>query len=162
MTPKSASPPPRLSLTQVQDWVGPVAYRRGQWYHRQGRITHPRYLGHELRALCRGQAREPYRVQARLGPRGVLAASCTCPAGRDGRCKHVAALLLLWVADPEVFAPTLPVAQRLRTWSREALIALITAWVERYPDLEAWIPLFEPPASSPPTTSPDMDKDTDC
>ena len=142
-----SSPLPRLDPTQIRAWVGPEAYRRGRWYYRQGRVRHPRRYGAELRALCQGQASEPYRVQVRLGSDGVAAARCTCPVGGQGRCKHVAAVLILWTAEPDAFAPTPPVAERLASWDRAALIALVEALIDRHPDLEAFLPLFQPPAA---------------
>jgi len=152
-------PLPRLHVRLVQEWVGASVYRRGQWYHRQGRVLHARRQGRELRALCQGQAREPYRVWVRLDDHGIAEASCTCPAGRQGRCKHVAAVLLLWVAEPEAFPPSPDVAARLASWPRSALVALILGMIDRYPDLEAFIPLYQP---APSLDTRDMDKGSDC
>jgi len=151
--------PPRLHAALVQEWVGPVAYRRGQWYYRQGRVTHARRQGRELRALCQGQAREPYRVWVRLDDHGIVEAACTCPVGRDGRCKHVAAVLLRWVAEPEAFPQSPDIATRLAPWPRSALIALIVAMVDRYPELESLIPVYQPSNISSLRT--DVDKDLD-
>jgi hypothetical protein len=55
----------------------------------------PRVLRIALR--CVGSAAQPYRVTATLTTSGGIAASTgSCPVG--GRCKHVAALLLAWLA----------------------------------------------------------------
>ncbi len=156
-----SSAPPRLHAGQVQAWVGPAAYRRGLWYQRQGRVRAPRRHGWELRALCQGQAREPYRVRVRLGPHGVAQASCTCPAGREGRCKHVAAVLLHWVATPDAFPPVPSVAQRLASWDRAALVRLIEAMVDRDPELEALIAVYQPTSTATNPAS-SMDKAPDC
>jgi hypothetical protein len=56
-----------------------------------------------LKARCRGTLPEPYRVWATLDERRVVVASCSCPVGATGRCKHVGALLLAWKYQPDRF-----------------------------------------------------------
>ncbi len=140
---------PSLDARAVQQWVGPNAFKRGQWYQRQGRVLHPRREGWRLKAWCQGQAREPYRVEVRLTPAGIGEAWCTCPAGRDGRCKHVAAVLLHWLAHPGQFRPASVYRQSLARWPREHLLRLVRAMLARHPDLEDLLPLYAPPSARP-------------
>lgn len=56
-----------------------------------------------MRALCWGTAPEPYEVKVMLGENEVLSAECTCPYDWGGACKHVVALLLTYIHQPEAF-----------------------------------------------------------
>lgn len=135
---------------QIRQWVGESTYRRGMQYVREGRLRHLRRQGSVLEALCQGQAILPYQVWARLGPRGeVLQARCTCPVGSDGRCKHVAAMLILWDEQPENFKPAPPLAELLAQWEKEDLIRLILRMVRRYPDLAIWVQAENDQTSQP-------------
>ncbi len=129
----------------IREWVGATASQRGQGYVAQGKVLQPRRSGMLLKALCQGQAVEPYRVWVRLGEgeEPIVAARCTCPVGGEGRCKHVAAVLHLWRASPEAFAPEPPLAAQLMTWSQADLVALICRMVERDPDLRALVALHD-------------------
>ncbi len=125
---------------EIRRWVGETAYRRGAAYMREGRVKHPRQHGRVLEALCQGSAVLPYQVWVRLGEAGdILRARCTCPAGSEGHCKHVAAVLLLWHTRPEAFAPAPPLAAMLSQWEKDDLIRLILRMVARYPDLALWV-----------------------
>ncbi len=130
---------PTLSEKTILAWVGKSAYQRGLRYVREGRVQHPRRMGNVLKALCRGQAIEPYRVEVRLGEDEIVAARCTCPAGSAGRCKHIAAALILWHTQPEAFAAAPPLAAFLQRQSPQTLIRLILKMVERYPDLAEFV-----------------------
>jgi len=135
----------RLEDKTIIAWVGEAAYRRGKRYVQEGRVLHPRREDKVLLAQCRGQAIEPYRVRVRLGKEGILAARCTCPVGVEGRCKHVAATLLLWQHHAEAFRPLPPLIATLQKWNKKALVALIVQMIERDPDLRE---LIHPPSES--------------
>jgi hypothetical protein len=87
----------------IQNRLGLGAYRRAQGYHRSGAIQGATRDGMTLRARCKGSTPEPYRVWVTLDERRVVVASCSCPVGATGRCKHVGALLLEWRSRPETF-----------------------------------------------------------
>jgi uncharacterized Zn finger protein len=91
---------PGLTQTDISAWVGEPAFARSRSYGE--RLIDQRRTGLVLKARCQGSSAQPYRVAATLGPSGGIAAStCSCPVG--GRCKHVAALLLAWLAAPDAF-----------------------------------------------------------
>lgn len=138
-----------LSDKTILAWVGKKAYQRGARYVREGRVLQPRRMGNVLKSLCRGQAIEPYRVEVRLGEDEIIAARCTCPAGSTGRCKHVAATLILWHTQPEAFTAAPPLAVFLQQQSPQTLIRLILKMVERYPDLAEFVFLEAAEEESP-------------
>lgn len=130
---------PRLSREAIRHWVGAVAARRGLAYYRAGRLTALRRHGTTLLALCQGQAVEPYRVRVTLDSddaQGIRQARCTCPAGHDGHCKHVAALLWAWHHRPQDFRTPQPLAPRLHRLPRRDLVHLIGLLLEHAPHLD--------------------------
>ena len=128
---------------KIRRWVGESAYQRGRRYVREGRVLAPRRQDAWLKALCQGHAIEPYQVQVRLGgEEGILQARCTCPAGSEGRCKHVAAVLILWHTQPQAFREAPPLREFLTQEDKDTLIALILRMVERHPDLAETIFLW--------------------
>ena len=89
-----------------------------------------------LKASCLGSSVLSYRVQATLDEVGIADAECSCPVGNGGHCKHVAALLLAWLDNPESFAQIADTQTALEQRSKPELIALVRQMLQRYPDLE--------------------------
>lgn len=115
------------------------SFNRGRTYFRQGHIVDSVLRDGAIEAQCHGSEYLPYRVQASLLPHGEKGenprdVSCSCPRG--GFCKHIVALLLTWVHNPQWFDTRPSVADLLAGKSRDDLVALIERMVQRYPDLE--------------------------
>jgi len=77
---------------------------------------------------------------------GVRVASCTCPYDWGGDCKHIVALLLMYILQPDEFSEQKSVNDLLAGLEKEALIALILHLVERDPDLYDVLELAIPAA----------------
>jgi hypothetical protein len=135
---------PKLTEADIRRWTGDQSFARGSRYFSDGAIRNPRLAGSTLKAQCQGSQIQPYGVQATLGSRDILAANCSCPIGSGGHCKHVAALLLTWLDDPDEFVCVEDLATNLDRRSKADLIALIGKMVERHPDLEMLIELPVP------------------
>jgi tetratricopeptide (TPR) repeat protein len=135
---------PDLTVREIQDWVGPASFSRGENYFYKEAIIEPRRQGMTLKASCLGSYAPSYRVQATLVQDGIAEAKCSCPVGEGGHCKHVAALLLAWVYDPETFEESVEVETSLELRSKPELIALIRQMLQRYPDLEYLLKLPSP------------------
>jgi uncharacterized Zn finger protein len=127
---------PNLSVTDIQAWVGSRSFSRGQSYFRQGAIFEPRRQGMTLKARCLGSSAPSYWVEVTLDDEGIVEAECSCPVGAGGHCKHVAALLLTWLDDPQAFHESANLETDLEQRSKPELIALIRQMLKRYPDLE--------------------------
>ncbi|NPA05910.1 MAG: hypothetical protein GXO54_00700 [Chloroflexi bacterium] len=131
---------PALTEQAIRAWLADDdVWRRGDAYRRAGRVRLPRRSAHGLRAVVYGQAVAPYRVWIRIDAQGIQRAQCTCPVGRDGRCKHVAAVLSLWLHQPGAFLPLPDWAHRLRDWPAERLRAFAVQVLTRCPEAEAWL-----------------------
>ncbi|MCI0699665.1 MAG: SWIM zinc finger family protein [Planctomycetia bacterium] len=125
---------PLLNLDAARSWVGDFEIGKGRPYA-DAAVTGTIRSRDTLHACVKGTRTRPYRVQVRIGSGVVASAFCGCPVGEEGRCKHVAAVLLAHVEDPRRFAelddPEANLAQR----DKAELIALIFAMLERTPEL---------------------------
>ncbi len=121
----------------VRAFVGDGAFERALEYVRDGAVFDARRQGDTLRGACEGQSAESYDVRATVSPNGEMsAAACTCPVGADGRCKHVAALLLTFARTPGDFVVVDDVDAALAKRSRAELMAVIRQMVRQRPELE--------------------------
>lgn len=129
--------PGRLTLRAVRDWAGDHEVGKGRPYAEDGAVTNTVRQGDTLKANVRGSRDKPYRAWAEVRDGEVVAADCSCPVGDGGRCKHVAALLLAYLADPDQFQEVQDLDASLRGRDKAELIALIKQMVRRAPDLES-------------------------
>ena len=135
---------PSFSASDVQHRVGQASFDRGRRYFRDRAIFDVRREGRTLKAACHGSLPDPYYLHVTFDEGGITEADCSCPVGDGGFCKHVAALLLTWLADPDVFVETEPVDQALQRRSKEDLIGLIRLMLTRHPELEDLVAMPSP------------------
>ena len=95
----------------------------------------------DLRAQCEGSDYEPYQVSATLTKSGIGETSCTCPYDYGGICKHIVALLLTYVHEPQMFRSIPPITTLLAGCSQKELIALIGEMIKREPELLSLVEL---------------------
>lgn len=131
----------KLSEADIRTWVGEQSFSRRRSYTRDGSLLNLRRQGNTLKAQCIGSVAQPYRVEAMLGQTGIDAARCSCPVGDGGHCKHVAALLLVWLKQPDSFTQIEEIAATLNKFSKEELIALVIRMIDRHLDLETLLQL---------------------
>lgn len=124
---------PRLSEAKVRQLASAQSFERGQNYYSNEAILEPVRQGMTLRAQCEGSEDESYDVSATLNQHGVATVSCTCSYDWGGACKHIVALLLTYIHDPQAFRVVPPLETLLATCSRETLMAMIDEMVQREP-----------------------------
>jgi len=145
---------PVLSEKDIRLRCGVQSLERGRGYFQNGALADTRRQGSTLRARCTGTAEAPYRVWVAFHSHGIASARCSCPIGHTGTCKHVSALLVNWLEQPEDFPPTEELHQSIERRAKGELVALLTHIFQRYPDLEDLLTLPVPGAESPPTIDP--------
>jgi tetratricopeptide (TPR) repeat protein len=135
-----------LSEADIQARTDDASFRKGYDYYLHHALVEPILSESVLRAFCHGSSGDPYRVEATLLPAGEKSthqwatADCSCP--REGFCKHLVALLLVWVHQPERFVVRSRLMGRLSAKSREELLALLEQLVQRQPDIEPMVELL--------------------
>lgn len=126
---------PRLTEAQVRALANEKSFERGRSYYQGGAIVEPLRQGLELRAECEGSEYEPYQISVRLGAKGVAETSCTCPYDWGGICKHIVALLLAYVHNPQAFRVIEPLDKMLAGKNKDELIAIIQDMLRHRPEL---------------------------
>ena len=112
-----------LTEEQISKLADGSSFGRGVDYYESGNICNPVRLGKELRGECYGSREQPYKIRVVLREGGVDDASCSCPRG--GFCKHIVALLLQYVHEPDSFENIQSLNITLARKSKEELIAVI-------------------------------------
>ncbi len=140
-----------LTEEYIRQLADGQSFERGMNYYTGGNIRYPLRQGMELSGECYGSQWKPYRVRVVLSNNGIREASCTCPRG--GFCKHIVALLLTYVHEPDSFKVLTSLDAMLARLSREELISLIGDMVQREPSLSAVVDLAVATAGG---RSPDM------
>jgi tetratricopeptide (TPR) repeat protein len=132
---------PTIGEQEIRQRVGDRSFQLGRSYYRDGAISGGRRQGTTLKALCRGSRPQPYRVEVTFADSGISDADCSCPVGDGGCCKHVAAMLLTWLARPESFVEVEALDASLERRDKPELIALVKQMLRRHPDLETLLEL---------------------
>ena len=128
----------KLTEELIHEQTTDRSYERGREYYLAGAIYSPVWQttpgGIALTSRCSGSS-DHYSLRVELDENGIISTSCTCPYDGDGDCKHIVALLLKYLNQPEKFSEQKSVAELLSGLDKESLIAMITRLVKRDPDL---------------------------
>jgi len=127
---------PTINEQDIRDLVGDASIQRGQQYYRRGAIFETRRQGLALKARCEGSRSTAYHVEVTFNSKEIDSTDCSCPIG--GYCKHVVALLLTWLNDPEEFTEQQDIDAVLEGRSKAELILLIKLMLHKEPELE-WL-----------------------
>lgn len=105
LSPK-AKMPGELRRFDIEQIFGRSVVERGEPYLSHHTLFLRQRSGTRLSASCKGSSNPPYHMHAVVTPLGSLTSSrCSCPVGKEGRCKHLAAMLLSWLQEPSAFSP---------------------------------------------------------
>jgi uncharacterized Zn finger protein len=114
-----------LTPAMIHDVADPEVFARGRSYLQQGAVTNLDRSSDRITAQVYGSDIEPYRVRVKIGPSGIEETHCTCPYDWGGACKHVVAVLLACLEQPESLAESSPLEARLSALDVEELRALL-------------------------------------
>lgn len=138
--------PVQLTEAIIRALCTPQSFERGRQYYRSGAIYNTAQQGNILIGESEGSSAPSYRLRVELDEGGVRSASCTCPYGMGGYCKHVVALLLAYLYEPEEFIQRVSVNDLLADLNRDELAELIVNMVSRDPVLYDWLEIAIPAA----------------
>jgi uncharacterized Zn finger protein len=129
----------KLSEKIIRERAVEQSFQKGLAYYLSGAIYEPTWQsipnGIMLMAFCEGSSAPSYQLSVKLDAEGVRSASCTCPYDWGGDCKHIVALLLTYLRQPEKFTVQKSVTELLSGLEKDALAEVIIRLVERNPDL---------------------------
>ena len=140
----------QLTEKQIRERASDQSFRKGRDYYESGAIYNLARQstpgGVTLTAQCEGSSAPSYRLHVELDGGGVRSAACTCPYDWGGDCKHIVALLLMYIHEPDEFSEQKSVNELLAGLEKDALVALILRLVECDPDLYDVLELAIPAA----------------
>lgn len=116
---------PHLDKLTIQNYVGLSSFHKGEKYVLNQAIRQGKLKNRLLTAVCQGQEFDPYRVEVIFNGDGIQQSHCSCPVGAAGKCKHVAALLMAWIDNPEIFTEWEAIKHNLESYDSSTLLELI-------------------------------------
>jgi len=139
---------PRLTIELIKASCSQRSFERGEEYYRNGAIVRPNlYVSEEdsvviLTAECEGTSDQNYKVSVFLSEDGISNANCSCPYDWGGYCKHIVALLLVYLNERERFSEEAgappdfgEIVAKLIDQEKENLVLLILAFLKEEPEL---------------------------
>ena len=130
-----AMEPPEITQYQIQERCTEQSYMRGLDYFHSGAISNPTFHDYTLSGTCEGTDIEPYRVTVELTPTGIADADCSCLYDWGGDCKHIVALLLTYVHEPDAILSLEPLLTALAEKPKSNLLQVISELLKRAPEL---------------------------
>jgi uncharacterized Zn finger protein len=91
----------KLSEASIRRHTTAKILERGESYYHSGAVSALIQRGNTLQAQVQGNEVHPYRVICSFDDSGIKQANCTCPYDFGGWCKHIVAVLLLSLRQPE-------------------------------------------------------------
>lgn len=126
---------PHITSDQIQDRCTPQSFERGEEYFYDGAIGNPVLHDWTLSATCQGTDPTPYRVSVELMPTGIATTDCSCPYDWGGDCKHIVALLLTYMHEPEEICSVDTLLTTLAEKPKTRLLRVISELLKRAPTL---------------------------
>ena len=136
---------PQLTIELIQTFCSQQSFERGEEYYRNGAIISP--MLHQstdrqrtiLTAECEGTSDKNYRVAVFLLKDGISDAKCSCPYDWGGYCKHIVALLLVYLNEQEKLSSDgqeadsdfCQIAAKLIAQDKEDLVVLLLAMLNQ-------------------------------
>jgi uncharacterized Zn finger protein len=130
---------PRLTEANIRGLATPQSFDRGQDYYHSGAVYTVERRGNTLLAQVEGSSYEPYQVTVELDAGGVLEAHCSCLYDWGGFCKHIVAVLLAFIHQPQKVNERPSISDLLADLDQETLAELLLGLLEAHPHLADWV-----------------------
>ena len=126
---------PEITEAQIKDRCTKKVFTRGENYFYQEAIENAMFHDWTLSANCQGSEFTPYNVSVQLTPTGIANATCSCPYDWGDDCKHIVALLLTYVHEPDEIHSLEPILTAIAEKPRTTLLSIITDLLKSDPKL---------------------------
>ncbi len=130
-----------ITLTEemIRQRTSQQSFRKGWNYYRAHSIFDEYFQttpnGIVLYAQCRGSFAPSYYLRVVLTRDGISSAACTCPYDYGGDCKHIVALLLEFLQEPEKFPERTSVNELVAGLEKDELEELLIQLLRTHPGL---------------------------
>ncbi len=145
---------PTLNLATLRHHTTAQSFTRGESYYQAGAVVALTQRGQRLQAEVEGSEAMPYHVTVTFDAKSITTAHCTCPYSFEGWCKHIVAVLLTCIHQPDTIAvrPSLEelLAQLDLNQMRQVCRTLLAEHPHLIDDLDRQVSLI---TAAPPTTT---------
>jgi uncharacterized Zn finger protein len=133
---------PHFNEAALREHATHKSFDRGLDYYHAGAVIAISQRGNCIYAEVGGRESEDYSISLEFNDQGVTIADCTCPYDFGGWCKHLVAVGLTCLHQPEA-VPELPtLEQQLLRLDYEQIQALVHELVDTRPNLLSEIDRF--------------------
>ena len=130
---------PGLTETAIRAQALDESFNRGLRYAHSGAVQDLVVRERTLTAHVYGSESAPYKVSISFGPKGAKSATCTCPYDWGGWCKHIIAVLLVALRQPEQVEQRAPLAAQIAALNREQLATVLLNLAKNDSDIRSEI-----------------------
>ncbi len=132
------------------------SFDRGMDLFQQGAVYDASNQGQQLSGKCIGSSERFYQQVVHLAEDGLSDAYCTCPYDWGGLCKHIIALVLTYIHDPDEFVDVAGIKAQLLELDQETLADILIQSVDSKSEGYDWLQktiqdsiIISSPAKSP-------------
>jgi len=140
--------PKKITENILKSLSSPESFTRGHNLYQSDAVFDTFRQGDILTGKCEGSSAPFYQLRVQFDEGGIQEASCTCPYNWGGYCKHIIALLLTYIHNPDAFIEQKSTKELLGQLDKDALVHLITKMVDQNPDLYSWLQTAIPAVSA--------------
>jgi len=138
----------KITESALKSLSSPESFARGHELYQSDAVFDTFRQHNILAGKCEGSSAPFYQLRVQLDEGGIQEASCTCPYDWGGYCKHIIALILTYIHNPDAFIEQKNLKELLGQLDKDALVHLITKMVGKNPDLHSWLQTAIPAASA--------------
>jgi uncharacterized Zn finger protein len=137
-----------ITESVLKSLSSPESFARGHELFKSDAVFDTFRQGDLLTGECEGSSAPFYQLSVQLDEGGIQEASCTCPYDWGGYCKHIIALLLTYIHNPDAFTEQKKIEELLGQLDKDALVRLIAKMVDKNPELYSWLQTSIPAVSA--------------
>lgn len=125
----------KITENALRSLSSPESFVRGHELYQSNVVFDTYQQGDIITGKCEGSSAPFYQLHVKLDEGGIQEASCTCPYDWGGYCKHIIALMLTYIHNPDAFIEPKSVEELLSNMDKEALVRLFGRIIDNDPYL---------------------------
>lgn len=126
---------PKLTLSTIKRYATDKSFSRGQSYWKSGAVISLTQRQNVLQGEVEGNNPVPYRITVDFDGGGITSTYCSCPYSFEGWCKHIVAILIACIEQPDAVEQRPSLAQLLDSLNLVQTQGLLQTLVEDNPAL---------------------------
>jgi uncharacterized Zn finger protein len=128
-----------ISESSLRSTSTAKSYERGFYLYRSRAVFDTYKRDNTLVGCCQGNSFPFYQIRVSLDEDGVREANCNCLNEGSGYCKHVIAVLLTYLYQPDLFVEQAHLEDSLQQLDKDALVRIVIQMADKSVDLNKWL-----------------------